>query len=156
MKVFAKIFCVVTMISVVAGCASNSDQVYVPKIPPQVQAKLLDYFDQPDNKVFIVAIDPSGDFAFAYDYGKSTLKEAAKVAVEKCDASIKAQGIIARPYIYALNNKVVYEDMIRSAQKSGKVEDEDEAQVEEVAEADQVQNPEAADAQETVAPAEEM
>jgi|GEM_PF-1261000 len=125
MKGFVKILSAATVVAFLSGCASDS--VYVPKIPPHAQAKLLDYFEQPDNKVFIIAIDPGGDYAFGYDYGKATLKEAAKVAVEKCDASREASGVIARPYIYALNDKVVYEDMIRAAQK-GKVEDERKAQ----------------------------
>ena len=125
MKMLAKIFCVVTLISVIAGCASDS--IYIPKLPPEAQAKLLDYYELPDNKVFIIAIDPGGDYVFAYDYGKDTLKEAAKVAVEKCDAGRDASGVIARPYVYALNDKVVYEDMIRAVHK-GPVEKEREAQ----------------------------
>lgn len=125
MKVFTRFLFVSVVVAIVAGCASNI--VYIPKIPPQAQAKLLDYFEQPGNKVFIIAIDPSGDYAFGYDYGKPTLKAAAKVAVEKCDASREIQGIVARPYIYALNNRVVYEDMIRKAQQ-GSVEEEREAQ----------------------------
>lgn len=129
MKGFVKILSVAIVVAFLSGCASDS--VYVPKIPPQAQAKLLDYFEQPDNKVFIIAIDPGGDFAYGYDYGKATLKEAAKVAVEKCDASRESSGVVARPYIYALNDKVVYEDMIRTAQK-GKVEAEREAQKEEL------------------------
>ena len=48
--------------SMLVGCAS--DIAYVPKIPPRVQAKLLSYFEQPGNKVFIIAIDPSGNYAF--------------------------------------------------------------------------------------------
>ena len=80
MKVLAKILCVSTVVALVAGCAT--DVVYVPKLPPHAQAKLLDYLEQPDNKVFVVAIDPGGDYAFGYDYGKPTLKEAAKIAVE--------------------------------------------------------------------------
>ena len=51
-------------------------------------------------------------------------------AVEKCDASREAHGIVARPYVYALNDKVVYEEMIRKAQKSGDVSKEREAQKE--------------------------
>ncbi len=116
MKVFAKISTSFALLALVAGCASDS--VYVPKIPPHAQSKLLDYFEQPDNKVFVIAIDPGGDYAFGYDYGKATLKEAAKVAVEKCDASREACGIIAKPYIYAINNKVVYEEMIRKANQA--------------------------------------
>jgi hypothetical protein len=128
--VLANILCSVTVIAVLTGCASKSDNVYIPKIPPAAQAKLLDYYEQPDNKVFIIAVDPGGNFAYAYDYGKSTLKEAAKVATEKCDASREASGIIAKPYIYALNDKVVYEEMIRAASKGSTAAEE--AQVEKV------------------------
>ena len=141
MKVFARFLFASVLVAMLAGCASN-DVAYVPKIPPHAQAKLLDYFEQPDNKVFIIAVDPSGNYAFGYDYGKPTLKEAAKVAVEKCDASREAAGIIARPYIYALNDKVVYEEMIRKAH-GGSVEKEREAQKEELLEEDAEVNPEA-------------
>lgn len=130
MKVLAKIFCVLTVLTLIAGCAS--DVVYVPKVPAHAQAKLLDYFEQPDNKVFVIAIDPGGDYAFGYDYGKPTLKEAAKVAVEKCDASRETSGIVAKPYIYAINDKVVYEEMIRKAQEAKRNAGE-EAQIDEAA-----------------------
>jgi hypothetical protein len=116
MRVFVKFLFVSVVVAMIAGCASNT--VYVPKIPPRAQAKLLDYFEQPESKVFVIAVDPSGDFAFGYDYGKPTLKQAAKVAVEKCDASREANGILAKPYIYAVNDKVVYEEMIRKANQS--------------------------------------
>ncbi len=111
MKVLAKILFVSTIVAVVAGCAT--DVVYIPKLPTDARVKMLDYLEQADNKVFVVAIDPGGDYAFGYDFGKATLKEAAKVAVEKCDASREAHGIVAKPYIYAINEKVVFEEMIR-------------------------------------------
>ena len=130
MKVFARFLFASVLVSMFAGCASNV--AYVPKIPPHAQAKLLDYYAQPDNKVFVIAVDPSGDYAFGYDYGKPTLKEAAKVAVDKCDASRESSGIIARPYIYAINDKVVYEEMIRKAHEAKK-KSETQAQEEEVA-----------------------
>lgn len=129
MKVLAKVFCVVTMISVVAGCASKNE-AYIPKVPPGVQAQLLDYFELPDNKVFILAVDPSGEYAYGFESGKATLKEAAKAAVETCDASRDALGVVGRPYIYALNNKVVYGDMIRAAHGES-AKEEREAQAEE-------------------------
>lgn len=140
MKVLAKILCVSTIVAVIAGCSTKT--VYIPRIPPQAQAKLLDYYEQPDNKVFVIAVDPSGDFAFGYDYGKSTLKEAAKTAVEKCDANRDAQGIIAKTFIYAINNKVVYKDMIRKdaeakqQAKQGSKDAGEEAQIEEAARQD--------------------
>ena len=133
MKVFIKFLFVSMVVVLVAGCAS--DVAYVPQIPQRAQAKLLDYFDQPDNKVFVIAVDPGGDFAFGYDYGKSTLKEAATMAVEKCDASREAHGIIAKPYIYAINDKVVYEEMIQKAHQA-KNESAEEAQVDEAARQD--------------------
>ncbi len=125
MKGLAKILSVVSIGALVAGCAS--DVAYVPKIPAEVQAKLLDYHAQPGNKVFVLAVDPGGDYAYGYDYGKATLKDAAKVAVEKVDAQREASGIVGRPYVYALNDRVVWSEMVRAAQK-GSVEDEREAQ----------------------------
>lgn len=130
MKVFVRFLSVSIVGVLLAGCAS--DVAYVPKIPSHAQAKLLDYYEQPDNKVFVIAIDPGGDYAFGYDYGKPTLKEAAEVAVEKCDASRESSGIIAKPYIYAINDKVVYEEMIREAHQAKKKSAET-AQVDEVA-----------------------
>lgn len=126
MKVVAKFSFVLALLAMLVGCAS--DVVYVPKIPSHAQAKLLDYYNQPDNKVFVIAVDPGGDFAFGYDYGKPTLKEAAKTAVEKCDANREAHGIVAKPYIYAINNKVVYEDMIRKAHQAKK-QNQEQAQI---------------------------
>lgn len=130
MKVFARFLSVSVVAVLMAGCAS--DFPYVPKIPPHAQAKLLDYHKQPNNKVFVIAIDPSGDYAFGYDFGKATLKEAAKVAVEKCDANREAHRIVAKPYIYAINDKVVYEEMIMKAHEKQK-DSEMAAQQDEVA-----------------------
>jgi hypothetical protein len=110
MKFLLKILPVSVIVAVMAGCAS--DHAYIPKIPTAAEAKLLDYYEQPENKVFVIAVDPSGNFSYGYDYGKATLKEAAKVATEKCDANREAFGIVAKPYIYAVNNEVVYEEMI--------------------------------------------
>ena len=129
MKGFAKLLFASVVVSMVAGCAS--DVIFIPKVPPQAQAKLLDYYAQPNNKVFVLAVDPGGDYAFGYGVGKATLKEAAKVAVEECDANRAAHGIVARPYIYALNNKVVYEEMIRKAAEAKRQAGE-ESQIEEV------------------------
>ena len=123
MKVFAKFLAVSLSLVVVAGCASST--VYIPKVPVKVQAQLLDYFEFPENKVFVLAVDPNGDYAFGIGQGKATIKDAAKVATEMCDANRKSREVFAKPYIYAINDKVVYEEMIRKAQEKG-VEDEGE------------------------------
>ncbi len=111
MKALGGVFSIMVAVMLLAGCASNG--VFYPKVPTDAQAMLLDYYAQPDNKVFVLAVDPGGDFAYAYDHGRATLREAAQVAVESCDLQRKAQSISAKPYIYAINNKVVYREMIR-------------------------------------------
>ena len=129
MKLLAQILSMSLISAVIAGCASNT--VYVPQLPTHAEAKVLDYMQQPDNKVFVIAIDPGGDYAFGYDFGKATAKEAAKVAVEKCNANREAYGIVAKPIVYAINNKVVYEEMLRVSAQQGK-KDEGKAQVDAV------------------------
>ena len=126
MKVLARV-CVGLMISAfIAGCASKS--VYVPKIPKAAEAHIAEYNEKPGNKVFIIAVDPGGQFAFGYDYGKATIKEAAKSAVEQCDASRETFGVVGKPFVYAINNKVVYETMVRKAAGSKSDTESREAQ----------------------------
>ncbi len=129
MKVFANFLTLSMVVAVISGCASDS--VYVPRVPSGVQAQLLDYFEQPDNKVFILAVDPGGSYAIGYDYGKASIRDAAKSAVKQCDDNRKAYGIVAKPYVYAINGTVVYEGMIRKAHAKG-VAAEREAQKEEL------------------------
>jgi len=118
MKSFAKFVSIAVMGSFLTGCASEF--AFVPEIPQHAQAKLLDYFEQPDQKVFVIAIDPNGQYAFGYDYGKPSLKDAAKVAADKCNANRESYGIVGKAYIYAINNKVVYEEMIQRAHHANK------------------------------------
>ena len=110
MKVFVRFLFASTLVAMLAGCASNT--LYVPKIPPQAQASLLDYFEQPNSKVFVIAVDPCGDYAIGYDSGKSSIKEAAQSAFEKCNAERAAKSVISKAYIYATDDKVVYEKVI--------------------------------------------
>ncbi|MDZ8119161.1 hypothetical protein [Pontiella agarivorans] len=117
MKLLAKVFCSVALVSLFAGCASN-DSVYIPKVPTGVKQALMDYEKLPDNKVFILAVDPGGDFAYAFEGGQATLKDAAKVAVEKVEAACEANNVLSRPYVYALNDKVVWADTIAAAGKA--------------------------------------
>ncbi len=115
MKVLTRILCVGMFTALVAGCASNGP--YVPTLPTHAQAMFMDYQSLPDNKVFVVAIDPNGDFAVGYDAGKETKKEAYQVAVAECNANRKEYGVISDAHVYAVNGKVVYEDAITKAEK---------------------------------------
>ena len=117
MKLLAKGFVLLGMGVVFAGCATQNDEVYVPKVPAVAKAKLLDYYKQPGEKVFLIAVDPSGECAVGYAYGKATLREAAEEATLNCDAARHEAGVLARPYLYAKNNTVVYEQAITNAKK---------------------------------------
>ncbi len=110
MKGLFKLAFVFVVAALLAGCASNV--VYVPKVPNAVQAKLLDYEQKPGEKVFAVAIEPTGQYAFGYDYGRATLKEAATAALKKCNTSREKYNIAAKAYIYAVNDEVVFEKVI--------------------------------------------
>jgi hypothetical protein len=94
---------------VIAGCAST----YVPEVPASANQAVAEYMKLPDNKVFVIAIDPSGDFAYGYADEKATLKEAAEEATLLCDQSRAKYNVVASPVIYAVNNKVVYEEMLK-------------------------------------------
>lgn len=116
MKVGLKVFCATVVLSVLTGCASNG--VYVPKVPFKAQAKIMEYNEQPESKIFILAVDLNGRFAYGSASGQESLKEAAKIAVAMCDESRAAQGVSGKPYIYSINDKVVYKEMIQKDQKS--------------------------------------
>lgn len=111
MKVLARVFVGLTVSVLIAGCASKS--AYIPKIPPKAMAQIQEYKELEGNKVFVIAVDPSGKFASGYDYGKPTVKEALSVASEQCEASREAFGVLSKTYIYAINDSVVYADLIK-------------------------------------------
>lgn len=115
MKMLAKILSVGVLVAIISGCTSSGP--YVPSLPPHAQALYKDYQSRPDNKVFVIAIDPSGDFAVGYDYGKATKKEAYKEALAKCETNRKAYSVFSKPNIYAINDEVVYEAAIRKNQE---------------------------------------
>ncbi|MEN7973581.1 MAG: hypothetical protein ABFR47_07080, partial [Verrucomicrobiota bacterium] len=140
MKVLTKVFLVSVVLALFAGCTSSGP--YVPEVPPKVQAQLLDYFKLPGNKVFILAVAANGDYAFGYDYGRATLKEAGKAAIKMCDENRESADVFAKPYIYAVNDKVVYEEMIKKAHEEG-VEDEREVQKKELLKTEEAPSEEA-------------
>ena len=124
MKVFVKFLLVFVVVAVIAGCAS--DVVYIPKIPTHVQSALMDYNQQPGQKAFVLAVDAGGNYAFGSEYGKDTIEEALEIATKKCDIGRETHRIAGKAYIYALNDRVVYEEMIRS-DNQGKSKDAEPA-----------------------------
>jgi len=115
MKLLAKGFVLLGMGVVFAGCATQNNEVYVPRVPAVAKSKLLDYYEQSGEKVFLIAVDPDGKAAVGYAYGKATQAEAYTEAIRNCDESRRASGVLSRPYFYAINNVVVYDTVIKSA-----------------------------------------
>ena len=113
MKVLTKLMCVGVFVSLVAGCAS--DGLYVPDLPTHAQTLYMDYQKMPENKVFVVAIDPSGDFAVGMDSGRATKKEAYQAALAECNQNREAYGVLSPAYVYAINDKVVCEEAIKKS-----------------------------------------
>lgn len=113
MKMVVKGFIGALAVLAVAGCIG----VYVPPVPADMQTALNDYYKQPGHKVFVVATDANGDYTFAYDYGKASVKEAAEVATINCDEARKKMNVLSKPVVYAVDNKVVYKNLIHSNQK---------------------------------------
>ena len=122
MKTVVKSLVAGLVVSVISGCAS--DVACVPQLPISAQQKLLAYEKLAPNKVFVIAVDANGHYACGYDHGKATLKEAAKVAAEKCDAQREEYDIAGKAYIYAVNDSVVYADMIKASIEREKQADE--------------------------------
>jgi hypothetical protein len=113
MKVLTKWLCAGVFVAFLAGCAS--DVVYVPELPTHAKTLYMEYQSQPGNKVFVVAVDPNGDFAVGYDSGKATTKEAYEAALAQCNENRKAYGVLNAPHVYAINDKVVYEQAIQKS-----------------------------------------
>lgn len=66
------------------------------------------YLEEPANKVFVVAVDPDGTWAFGYDFGMETVEEAADSAMEKCDVARERHGVHTEASIFAINDEIVY------------------------------------------------
>lgn len=108
MKIVIKGFVSALAVMVMAGCMG----VYVPPVPDSLDATLNEYYKLPGNKAFILAVDPSGEYAYAFDYKKDTVKDAVRVATIKCDETCKKLNVLSDPIIYAVNNKIVYKKVI--------------------------------------------
>ena len=109
MKAFIKLTVLSALLSVVYGCASSGDK-FETRVPPPdaINAIFMRYKELPGEKVFVVAVDPTGRWAFGYDVKRETLEEAARNAAIKCDDSRKKHGVFTKAKLFAVNNEVVY------------------------------------------------
>jgi len=114
MKVLARMLCAGMLISIIAGCASSSS--YAPSLPTYAKAQYLNYLDMPGSKVFVVAVDPSGDCAVGFDYGKLTKEDAYDAAYAMCMEDCEKYGVLTKPVVYDINGTVVYAAAIKQSQ----------------------------------------
>ncbi|MGE4489396.1 MAG: hypothetical protein AB7E95_07635 [Kiritimatiellales bacterium] len=91
------------------GCASSGDKFETRLPPPDAMNPVFaKYKDLPGEKVFVIAVDPGGYWAFGYDHSKNSLEEAARSAAKKCDEARKKYNVINKAKLFAVNNEVVY------------------------------------------------
>ena len=107
MKALIKISILSVLLSTVCGCASGTYETRC-RPPDALNPVFLRYKELPGQKVFVVAVDPSGQWAFGYDHSRTNLQEAAQNAAVKCDKARKKHQVFAKAKLFAINNEVVY------------------------------------------------
>ncbi len=109
MKTFIKFVLLSALLATVYGCASGTYETRL--TPPEAMNPVfLRYKELPGQKVFVVAVDPTGEWAFGYDHSRATLAEAAENAAMKCDKARKKHKVFAKAKLFAINDEVVYYD----------------------------------------------
>jgi hypothetical protein len=103
------LFC---LIVIVAGCASNQDQITRIPPPDDFNPIFLKYKDLPGQKVMTIAVDPTGEWSFGYDFNKDTLEEAAVNAATYCDQSRDKFKVVSKARLFAVNDEIVYYDNV--------------------------------------------
>lgn len=111
MKIWIRSAVICGLMLTLFGCATSSQQ-YETRLQPSegFNPIFLKYKELPGEKVIVVAVDPSGNWAFGYDHGKTSLSEAAEVAATRCDKARENFKVFSKAKIFAINNQVVYYD----------------------------------------------
>jgi len=107
MKMFVKFALLSAILVAVYGCASQPYDARI-RPPDAMNPVFLRYKELPGQKVFVVAVDPTGEWAFGYDHSRETLEEAAKNAARKCDLARKRHKVVTKAKLFAVNDEVVY------------------------------------------------
>jgi len=110
MKALLKFALLTSILSLVYGCASMEDYEARLRPPDALNPIFLRYKELAGQKVFVVAVDPTGNWAFGYDHGRDTLEEAAQNAAVKCDKAREKYQVFNKAKLFAINDEVVYYD----------------------------------------------
>jgi hypothetical protein len=97
------------LLAIICGCASGTYETRLPP-PDEFNTHWMQYKDMPGQKVMVIAVDPTGQWAFGYDANRTTLKEAAESAALKCDKAREKHKVFSRAKLFAINNDIVYHD----------------------------------------------
>lgn len=103
---FIKTSLMLLIFAALFGCASD----YETRLPPPeaLNPVFMRYKELPGQKVFVIAVDPTGQWAFGYDHSRETLEQAAESAAVKCDKARLKHRVFAKAKIFAVNDEVVY------------------------------------------------
>ncbi|QHI69269.1 hypothetical protein [Tichowtungia aerotolerans] len=110
MKLFVKFAVLAVILSTIFGCATSDGEKFEVRLrpPEEFNPYFLKYKELPGQKVLVVAVDPGGRWACAYDHDRGTLREAAENAAIKCDKARKKHNVFTKAKIFAINDEVVY------------------------------------------------
>lgn len=109
MKALLKIAILSVLLSAVYGCVGGTYEARRPP-PDALNPVFLRYKELSGQKVFVIAVDPTGQWAFGYDHNRTNLQEAAQNAAVKCDKARKKHQVFAKAKLFAINNDIVYYD----------------------------------------------
>lgn len=110
-----KLIAPAAIIALLTGCATSSYETrYDP--PSEVNQVFMRYKELPGQKVMVIAVDPTGQWAFGYDHSRATLEEAAATAAKKCDIARQKFEVFSKAKLYAINDEVVYYKHLNDAQ----------------------------------------
>ena len=107
MKALIKIAVISVLLLTVYGCASGTYESRLAP-PDAFNPTFLKYKELPGQKVMVIAVDPTGQWAYVYDYNSATLEEAAKNAATKCDKEREKHEVFAKAKLFAVNDEIVY------------------------------------------------
>jgi hypothetical protein len=107
MKLFIKLVLLSAVLLSLYGCASGTYETRLAP-PDSFNPVFLRYKEQPGQKVMVAAIDPTGQWAFGYDYGRTNLQEAAETAALRCDKQREEHKVFTKAKLFAINDEIVY------------------------------------------------
>jgi hypothetical protein len=107
MKTFIRFALLSVLLATVCSCASGTYETRLAP-PDAFNPIFLQYKEQPGQKVMVVAVDPTGQWAFGFDHGRTNLTEAAENAAMKCDIARKKHQVFTKAKLFAVNDEIVY------------------------------------------------